>query len=67
VPAETPTTTERSWRPAHRPGRHAPRRWIGRALYWLAVTAVSLVLVWLLLQVIHSYDGSTVGIITIGR
>ena len=67
MPADTPTTPETTGRPAHRPGRHAPRRWIGRAFYWLAVTAVSLVLVWLLLQVIHSYDGSTVGIITFGR
>jgi hypothetical protein len=36
-----------------------------RALYWLAVTAVSLALVALLLSVIHSFDGSTVGIVAI--
>ena len=53
---------EPSWRPAHPVGRRAPRRWIGRALYWLAVTAVSIALVALLLQLIHSLDGSTVGL-----
>jgi chromate transport protein ChrA len=41
-------------------------RWAGRALYWLAVTAVSLVVVWLLLGLLNSFDGSTVGIVTLG-
>jgi hypothetical protein len=41
-------------------------RWARRALYWLAVTVVSLALVALMLGVIHSFDGSTVGIVTIG-
>jgi hypothetical protein len=41
-------------------------RYAGRALYWLAVTAVSLVLVWLLLSLLQSFDGSTVGIVALG-
>ena len=36
-----------------------------RAIYWLAVTAGSLALVGLLLQLMHSFDGATVGIVTI--
>ena len=38
-----------------------PSRWAHRAIYWLAVLAVSIVLVALLLQVIQSLDGSTLG------
>ena len=45
---------------------HTRGPWARRALYWLAVTVVSLALVALLLGVIHSFDGSTVGIVTIG-
>ena len=37
------------------------RRWAHRAIYWLAVLAVSIVVVALLLQVIHSLDGATLG------
>ena len=43
---------------AIRPSR---RLWARRAIYWLAVLAVSIVVVALLLQVIHSLDGSTLG------
>jgi hypothetical protein len=49
-------------------GRREPRprsqggRWIRRALYWLAVTAVSIAVVVLLLQLIHSLDEATVGL-----
>lgn len=44
---------------------HSRGRRARRALYWLAVTVVSLALVALLLGVLHSLDGSTVGIVTI--
>jgi hypothetical protein len=44
---------------------HSRGRWARRTLYWLAVTVVSLALVALLLGVIHSFDGSTVGIVAI--
>ena len=37
------------------------RRCARRTVYWLAVMAVSIVLVALLLQVIHSLDGATLG------
>ena len=46
-------------------GRSGGGRWLRRAIYWLAVTAVSLALVGMLLQLMHSFDGATVGIVTI--
>ena len=46
-------------------GRSSEGRWLRRAIYWLAVTAVSFALVGLLLQLMHSFDGATVGIVTI--
>ena len=41
--------------------RPSGRLWARRAIYWLAVLAVSIVVVALLLQVIHALDGSTLG------
>jgi hypothetical protein len=41
--------------------RSGGRRWARRSLYWLAVMAVSIVVVALLLTVIHSLDGATLG------
>ena len=40
-------------------------RWVGKMLYWLAVTAVSLAVVSLVLQLIHSLDGATVALVPV--
>jgi hypothetical protein len=43
------------------------RRWGWRVLYWLAVMAVSIALVVAVLMLLQSFDGSTIGVVAIGR